>query len=459
MDDQLYTKPVINRFLNKNLFFNDLILKKHFQNNDVAKFRKRLVKNHSKESFEKLIYVIITDLCRDVILNVVGEITEFMKDIGDLVLSGGEAFNYHMEPKDRLVTSDIDAKFVPMIKYDKKYFGKLQAIKLKMWNKMGQIAKKIDPKIKKRLAKNNKIMKFIGFNVLNNQQKVLRRYTLIKKTKTRKDELPSSKDVFIDVELFALDLKVRCISPETGTIKQFKIGGILDVPFMRPGEFGYEVTKSKHRGYEYLNYNTKKTIKNDKILVASKKFLMEDIYLMHTLKLRPEKKEKDRQRLIKLGKTFISSVTLKDTIESVVKKVKSEFKNTPTPRVFKNINVKNYLKINPKKYSNLNAPEKSQKIAKQFIYKKNKNMAPTYGNHKFNLNSQTWKKESNLAYIGNQYKLRPIGNMNVPNTLPKMEETLYGFKKERNYWVPKPLLEKATQIQFSGLKNTINYNI
>jgi hypothetical protein len=41
---------------------------------------------------------------------------------------------------------------------------------------------------------------------------------------------------------------------------------------------------------------------NDKrLLVASKEFLIEDIYLMQKLRLRPEKKEKDRQRLVRLA--------------------------------------------------------------------------------------------------------------------------------------------------------------
>ena len=62
-------------------------------------------------------------------------------------------------------------------------------------------------------------------------------------------------------------------------------------------------------------------IKNTYILVASREFLIEDIYLMHKLKLRPEKKEKDRQRLVKLGKLFNKNIKSSDSIEAIFKKV------------------------------------------------------------------------------------------------------------------------------------------
>ena len=149
---------------NENLFFRDAKLKKYFDRNaarDLGKFRKRMRDTYGSKSFEKFVYVFVTDACRDIILNTVGEISEHMKTMGDLVVSGGEAFNMYMPYNDRIVTSDIDAKFVPRIAYDAKYFGKLQAVKLILWDKLGQIAQKLNQRVKTRImSMDKKIIKF-----------------------------------------------------------------------------------------------------------------------------------------------------------------------------------------------------------------------------------------------------------------------------------------------------------
>ena len=121
MDIKLYSKQVIDQFRHENLLFRDAKLKKYFERNearDLGKFRSRLHSAHSKKSLEKFVYVFVTDACRDIILNTIGEISEYMKNMGDLVVSGGEAFNMYMPYNERIVTSDIDAKFVPRIYYD-----------------------------------------------------------------------------------------------------------------------------------------------------------------------------------------------------------------------------------------------------------------------------------------------------------------------------------------------------
>ena len=113
MDIKLYSKQVIDQFRHENLLFRDAKLKKYFERNaarDLGKFRSRLHSAHSKKSLEKFVYVFVTDACRDIILNTIGEISEYMKNMGDLVVSGGEAFNMYMPYNERIVTSDIDAK-------------------------------------------------------------------------------------------------------------------------------------------------------------------------------------------------------------------------------------------------------------------------------------------------------------------------------------------------------------
>src|SRR5210317_1720751 len=283
MDDQIYSKDVIQKFMNENLFFKDEKLKKYYDRNlqrDFGKFRARVKSAHMNKNFEKIIYVLVTDSIRDIILDTIGELTQFLSSSGDLIISGGEAFNLYVDFKDRIVTSDIDAKFVPRMKVDSKYYGKLQALKLLLWNKLGEIAKRLNTRIKNRITiQKGKIAKYLGIGFKTSGPYVTRRYTLIKKKQMRNDNNPGKGDVFIDVELFALDLNIRYFSPKTGKIQDFTLGGILDIPFMRPDEFGSDVALTRKKGITYRNANTGKMIVNNKILVASKEFLIGDIYL------------------------------------------------------------------------------------------------------------------------------------------------------------------------------------
>ena len=301
MDEQIYPKSTIDKFINENVFFKDEKLKKYYERDtphDVNKFRSRVRSSYSDQSFEKIVYVIVTDSIRDIILDTIGDLTNFLSSSGDLIVSGGEAFNMYVDFNDRIITSDIDAKFVPRMQLNKKYFGKLQALKLLLWNKLGYLAKKLNLRIKNRITlmskKHNKLFKFLGIRFNSVGPYVTRRYSLIKKKKMSKNNSPSKGDVFIDVELFALDLNIRYFSPKSGKIENTTMGGILDLPFMRPNEFGYEVALTKKRGITYRNVINGKLINDKRILVASKEFLIEDIYLMQKLRLRPEKKEKDR---------------------------------------------------------------------------------------------------------------------------------------------------------------------
>ena len=169
MDDHIYSKSTIDKFLNENLFFKDEKLKKYYDRNlqrDLGKFRARVKSAHTNKDFEKIIYVLVTDSIRDIILDTIGDLTNFLASSGDLIISGGEAFNLYVDFKDRIVTSDIDAKFVPRIPMNDKYFGKLQAVKLLLWNKMGELAKKLDlwnrALIIELLTLNETILKFIN---------------------------------------------------------------------------------------------------------------------------------------------------------------------------------------------------------------------------------------------------------------------------------------------------------
>ena len=89
----------------KTCLFNDVKLKKYYDRNeprDLKKFRDRLHSKYPTKTFEKMVYVIVTDSIRDIILDTVGEINEVMKSMGDLIISGGEAYNMYVPFEDRI---------------------------------------------------------------------------------------------------------------------------------------------------------------------------------------------------------------------------------------------------------------------------------------------------------------------------------------------------------------------
>ena len=469
MDEKSYSKVAIDKFMNENLFFKDEKLKKYFDRNeqrDLTKFRSRVHQKFSNNDFEKIMYVLVTDSIRDIILDTIGEITEKFKASGDLIVSGGEAFNLYVDFNDRIITSDIDAKFVPRIRADTKYFGKLQALKLLLWDELGKQAKKLNTRVKNRLnsmrSKYPKVFKFLGIGFKNSGPYVTRRYTLIKKKKTSDTNSPGKGDVFIDVELFALDLNIRFFSPESGRITDNTIGGILDIPFMRPKEFGYEVAQTKLRGIVYRNALSGKITNNQKIYIASREFLIEDIYLMHKLKLRPEKKEKDRRRLVKLSQLFNKNITASESIDDVYKKVmgKLNLKTSKSRNATGNVSVSKARKVNPNNYRKYTTEPSKERISKQIVHglkplinnTKAEGYENSHGNKRFNLKKLKWVKESNKAYVKNEVPLRPKQAMNIPKNI-NATKTLYGYNPNRDKWINKDVLNAAATIPFIGLKN------
>jgi hypothetical protein len=463
MDTEIYSEAVINRFMKKNLFFNDPLLEKYYKTDNLAAFRKRVHRVHNKESFEKMIYAVVTDSVRDIILKTAAELSEFLKPMGDLVVSGGEAFNMYLDRADRLVTSDIDTKFIPIIPYDDKYFGKLQGIKLLLWNKLGEIARRINMKIKKRLSSKTKLGRFLGLGFAEKGPYVTRRYLLIKKKKSQSGGEPSKGDIFIDVELFALDLNLRYFSIEKGKITQEVLGGMLDIPFMRPKEFGYEAIQSKKQGVTYKNKDTGAMIHDKRLYVAGKQFLLDDVYLMQKLGLRPEKKEKDRQRMYKLAKmiTKTAKISPSDGINTIYNRTRNKLKSVRfTSRRKGNVNMSLAAKVDPMRYKEFTTKPREDRLSKQLVYGVKTSMpninipgyAKTHGNQRFNLNRQEWVKNTSKSYVKNEYNYRPTSSKNIPNTID-YTKLLYGYKPLRDKWIPRPIIKKAAMIPFVGLKN------
>ncbi len=468
MDEVLYPRSIREAFIHEHLFFRDAKLKEYFEKDMVKEFRARVKSKHAKKTYEKFMYVLVTDSIRDIILKAVGEISSHMATSGDLVISGGEAFNIFASPCDRIVTSDIDAKFVPRMSVSPKFFGKLQATKLIMWNKIGQVAKRLDARIKRRIMsmrrKHGKIFKFLGVGFDSRGPWVTRRFVLIKKKKIRKDNKPSSGDVFIDVELFALDLNhVKYLSTSTGKVESARIGGILDIPFMRPKEFGYEVVLSRQRGVKYRNLDTGKTVNDRKIFVASKEFLVEDIYLMHKLKLRPEKREKDRQRLMRLSKLFVKDVKNTDSIETIFKRVRGKIvRGRPATKKDGRVSMRKAAKVKPYKYEKYTTTPSHERLSRHFVHgirttkgTKVKGYKNSSGNKRFNLTNLKWKNVTNNSYVKNEVNLRPRKAKPLPKKIDK-RRTLYGYRPRRNKWVSNAILNKAAAIPFVGLKKNGN---
>lgn len=468
MDTEIYPEATIQKYLDENLLFKDAKLKKYYERNeqrDLGKFRYRVHTTHKNKEFEKVVYFTVTNALRDIILDTIGEISEHMKTMGDVIVSGGEAFNLYVEYKNRIITTDIDAKFVPRMPVNPKFFGKLQATKLILWDKLGEIAKRLNTRVRKRMSyiktKNPKLFKFLGLSIPPSGPAVTRRYTLIKKKKSGDTNTPKKGDVFIDVELFALDLNVRFFSPKTGKIENVTLGGILDIPFMRPKEFGYEVVLTRRKGITYKNQNTGKLVTNNKVFVASKEFLIEDIYLMSKLNLRPEKKEKDRQRLIKLAQLLDKKVTSSNSIEDVFNRVKRLIIKKGPPATKKNaqVSISQAKRIDPYKYKNFTTKPSEEKLSKQIVHglkpvTKNINVngyKKSYGNQKLNLKSLTWKNVNNNSYVKNEVNLRPINAKKLPKNINPIN-TLYGYNPRRNTWVPQNVLNKSAAIPFVGLK-------
>ena len=305
--------------------------------------------------------------------------------------------------------------------------------------------------------------RFLGLGFSENGPYVTRRYLLIKKKKSQRGAEPGKSDIFIDVELFALDLNLRYFSIEKGRIIQEVLGGILDIPFMRPKEFGYEAIQSKKQGVTYKNKDTGAIVHDKRLYVAGKRFLLDDVYLMQKLGLRPEKKEKDRQRMYKLARMITKGVNISptDSINTIYNQTHNKIKSVRfASRRKGNVNMSLAAKVEPMRYSEFTTKPRQDRLSKQLVYGvkasvPNLNIpgyAKTHGNQRFNLNKQEWVKNTSKSYVKNEYNYRPTTGKNIPNQID-FGKLLYGYKPVRDKWIPGPIIKKASMIPFVVLKN------
>ena len=497
-----YTDNTLEQWIKKKVCFGDKALYKYisvYSQDNIKKFRSRVNRLYKKESFEEAAKVLVTESIRPLLHDIIDDLTKFLKPMGDLVLSGGEAVNFYLDPKDKVITTDIDTKFVPKMKADNKYFGKLQAVKLLLWNKLGEIASRNNYKIIQTVLRetdqyftNNDIKKYnmnnaayrtnwayrvaryIGLTHATGKKSkgyhVTRRYSLMPKRKNVKGD----SNVLIDVELFTLDMKFRVYDIKTGKLQDLNFGGILDIAFMRPKQLGYDVAKINTRlsGAEmnYFNMNRNKSFirKYKYLTIPTKSYLIKDIFMMQKMGLRTGKVEKDRKRMIALGRSMSKKRILStDSIDTIAKKIGIKLgKPAHTFRTYTKVGpsvMKKASNVNPQKYKLSTTTPSKQKLSKDIFYglKSNHNQMktpPNYlrtqSNQIFNLEKMAWTPSSNSSYVKNEMNFRPVKPRPLPSKIRNvnMEETLYGFKPIRDQWVPKPVLEKSAMIPFIGLK-------
>ena len=478
MDSSFYSDKAIQKFVKTTLCQGDKKLYNHYMNDDVFNFRERLSRKFTKEQqdkIEQVVYSCVTDSIRDIIYEIIGKISKLMKYAGDVIITGGDAFNMYFEKDDRIITSDIDTKFVPIFKSstgtlistkNPKYFGFLQSVKIFLWEKLGEIAVQYNKRITNRitrLLKNTKIGKMLGISFNTKSPCVTRRYSLIQK---ERQSLTTNKvtlnDILIDVELFALDLKINYYSIVNKHVTPFNLGGILDMAIMRPYEVGYEVAFTRNQGVLYQNKDTGKMINNKSILFAGKYFLMEDVYLMQLLGLRPAKKIKDKNRMIIFATKIlkIKTISKNDSFYNIFKKCLPKLLDVSTRVSIKTRKVfkMKYTICNPLKYKKYTTVPWLSGIPLLGLKStfKNKTFPGYYrtsGKYKFNLNHKKWIINNSNNYIKNEMNFRIYKQ---PSKIPKLhlKNILYGYNPVRDSWMPQTLVNKAAIIPLVGLKNT-----
>jgi hypothetical protein len=464
MDSKFYDPKVLNHFVATKLCKNDSKLKLYLKEGNVKKFRARLAKKNNNDDVENVIYVFITNIIRTLIYDIISDLTKTMKPFGDLILTGGDAFNYYFEKEDRIITSDIDTKFTPRYNDESKFFGELQMMKLILFDELGKIAKLKGKVIKERIVntiKGSSLQKVLGIS-FPQKPYVKRRYSLIKKKRTNKTTNNISKgDVLIDVELFALDLNIQYFHPDQNKIKLVNLGGILDIAFMRPNEIGYEISRMQKTGISCIDPVSNKERLYPTINIASKRFLISDVYLMRSLKLRPEKKKKDDERILAFANKIV-----KYKIKTVPKRITPLLQKLTISKSMKSVSSNVYnqkfinrvSKINPMKYSDYTTKPNRDKLDKSLVHgqvhcEPVKGFQGSDGVYRFNINAQKWTTNTSKAYVKNQIVLRPI---KFQQSMKKFRldgmNILYGYSESRDNWLSDVIYLKSAMIPFVGNK-------
>lgn len=449
MDDNYYSEETIKDFENRFICLNQKDIITAYKNGDVNKYRRLLKKYATRQETQHMVYVFVTDSIRHVLRKeIIPELTKFLRPYGELVMAGGEAFNTFVDKEHRIATSDIDTKFIPLFE-SKNYFRNLQILKINFWEKINKIIKKFENKIRINILKNlknSKISKMLGISIPTSGILLKRRYTLMMKSRSNhKSNKISPGNTLIDVELFAIDMTVRYFDIESDKVAAHNLGGILDIAFMRPGEFGSEI---------YKNF----TKNSDGIQIAGKRFFLDDLYIMQKLGLRPGKKRKDKERMIAFAKHVAGIQNPKGTFEQLYnaskKKIKPVLRSHRKVKFAYSSEVEKARKVNPLADIDRIVQPNLKKLYTMAYGVKGpqgleiKNYIPTNSRLRVNINRGKWVENNRTNYIRNEYNYRMNQNSNVKIDISKIPMPLYAYKTRRNYNIPRNIVNKSIAIQF-----------
>ena len=463
MDARMYTQDTLEKFIISKACLDDKTLYKYYTENKVKEFRARLGRLTTQKELSKIILTICTDVLRPLVYKLIKRMSKDVNKYGNLIISGGEAFNIYFDKEDRVVTGDIDTKFVPNINpSDPNFFGKIQVVRLAMWNAIGKTAVHGNSTCMttyNNKLKTSKMAKMLGIQISNDNPFRIR-YTLLPKQKKGRRRHPVEGDVFMDVEIFAIDLNVRCYNVEKKRIVTQKLGGILDAPIIRRDEFSSDV---------YKDFVTTPTGK-----LASKRFLLEDLQLLVEYGIRKGPKlAKDKIRL----KRFIENVlktnvpkgaSFKHMMKAALKQVPTKIK---TPRLtIKPFPVNDWRKFDPTIHESIVSPASLSQLTFLLypVIEDVKALKRVPVNLRFSPGRARWTKILSDRRRGNIMRIRPNknGNTNVSiekikkirnNVMPilkkgkiPMPSLLYGYVPGRNNWMPIGLIDKAAIIGLLG---------
>ena len=440
MDVRSYSPNVLAGFIRRNVCQSDKTLCKYLKDGNVKLFRTRLSKfKNADKKIEDVLTAIFVNYMKDMFLRELTVVTKVMLPLGFLILGGGFAMNKYLPYHHKDVAADIDFKFVPSVKNlpknSPKYFGYIQMAKILMWYQVGRICKKFSSKnfLEKNFkdfvskVRSTKVGKCLGISVVNPNFK--RRYTLIQKKKQSRGKNVTPNNVLMDIELFAIDMHgVKYYVPSSGKIEKKSLNGLVDIAFMRKGEVGAEVLKGVTTGYGRFK----------SIFVAGKRFLFEDIYMLKSLNLRPDKIKKDRIRLEKFAK-FVFKTPVKKTNSNkkifnlVSQKFSKDLKMLEQRKTISKNLITKISKLSPNTFQNFTTPIPPEKLRKYI-----KNVNTSSASYRFNHNTKRWVKVQNKNYI----KAEPMGNVK-----------LYGYRPARDKWVPPRIIEYSKLIPFVGIKD------
>lgn len=465
-----YTPDVMHVFFNKYLCLGDkelIQLKDSRQSKLLARKLSKLDPEKVKENIERVIFSTVVNELHDIIIKNMEKVSIAMRPFGFVVMAGGSVVNYHLPPEHRVVSRDMDYKFVPIMKgithKNPKYFGYLQYAKIYMWNMLGKLAKSfsISAKIRQRLSgiQNSWLGKTIGLRFRNPTFRA--RYTLIPKSKQGGLNVREG-NVLIDVEVMSVDVYGITWKLPGRSSNRFKIGGLIDVAYMRQGEMGAHVLKGMRQGIEYQNIDTGKMVWAKNVFFPGKKFIIEDIHMLKSLQLRPKKIAIDRMRMELIAKHAfnVSRVSKYGNSSLVNKAVKVTSQSAAKFRVpamsmklikfIENINVYKFAKyvtrLPPKQVIKYTLPLKTRM---GIPMNKLINVQKSSG-YMFNSNTKKWVKVNNSDYIRNMAKYRIQGGVKIPLLF---EPKLYGYKPDRDAWIPNNIIKSAAHIPMVGHKD------